>query len=147
MNLADQLRRMGFKPDQIATATVNGKPLCESEPKKASDGWPGFRSKWEAMYAAELDAQKAAGEIVDWQWEPVRWKLADAIVVDGKKHSARWYKIDFVAWLPNGGMRCIEVKGYKWRHAVNDYRAAKDRYRRVEFVMVTRTKTGWQTIL
>jgi len=31
MNIAKELRRMGWKPDQIATATINGKPLSEAD--------------------------------------------------------------------------------------------------------------------
>jgi hypothetical protein len=43
--LEDQLRKLGFTDEQIAGATVDGKPLSEVKPKpKRSDGWPGFKS-------------------------------------------------------------------------------------------------------
>jgi Holliday junction resolvase RusA-like endonuclease len=40
MTLTDDLRRLGFRPEHIATATVNGKPLSEVEPKKRSEVRP-----------------------------------------------------------------------------------------------------------
>jgi len=38
-----------------------------------------YRSKWEAAYAQELEAQKRAGEILDWWYEPFALKLTEGV--------------------------------------------------------------------
>lgn len=146
---AEQLRRMGFGPDQIASATVGGKPLAEVEKTKTklSDGWPEYKSKWEALYAVELDYQLAAGEIVEWEYEPITFNLSRPCVVEGKKVRSIKYTPDFVCWLPDGRRRCIEIKG-KWRQTkdINRFKIAKDKYRREEFIMVKRTDGVWERL-
>jgi hypothetical protein len=147
MNITDQLRRLGFKPDQIATALVDGKPLANVKDKpKRSDGWPGFKSKWEAMLAAELEDQKRAGEILDWEYEPNTLHLTDPCIVDGKKVRAVRYTPDFCCWLPNGGHRYIEVKGFRRTKDINRFKQAKDKFRHDEFIMLTRKNGAWEQL-
>jgi hypothetical protein len=144
MNDITTLRRMGFKDDQIASATVNGKPLADVKPTpKASDRWPGFRSKWEQLYSIELDALKAAGDILEWQYEPITFCLTDASLVEGKRVRAVRYTPDFVVWYPGGSMECVEVKGFRRNASINRFKQAKDKFRHIEWSMVTRTKNGW----
>jgi len=147
MTLADDLRRLGFKPDQIATATIGGKPLAEAEPKKRSDLWPGYRSKWEALMGAELEDQRIAGAIAEWHYEGVTLKLTDPVEFGGKRRPGMRYKSDFAVWLPNGRLRLIEVKGFARVKDVNRYKVARDKYRQIEFVMVSRAKGSWKVIL
>jgi len=149
MGIASQLRRAGFPEHMIAGAIVDGKPLAEAEKAKpvASSLWPGYRSKWEALYAVDLDYQKSAGDIIEWLYEPITFKLTEATIVEGKRHRAITYTPDFVCWLPNGRMRCIEIKGYRNTQAINRYKLAKDKFRRIEFVMIKRAQASWVVIL
>jgi hypothetical protein len=149
MTLTSDLKRMGFTPEQIASATIGGRPLAEvDKPKsKRSDGWPGFRSKWEALYAMELDAVKASGEIVEWAYEAVTFRLTEATIVNGKKTLAIRYTPDFVCWLPDGRMRCIEVKGFRRTKDINRFKLAKDKFRHIEFLMVSRNGGRFEVIL
>ena len=148
MSTAAQLKRMGFSTEQIATATVGGKPLAECEKTtRRSDGWPGFKSKWESMYAMELADQKAAGEILEWFYEPITLKLTEATIVDGKRKRGITYTPDFVVWMPDGRLRMIEIKGYRRTKDINRYKLAKDRFRHIEFRMVKRgSGGGWVQI-
>jgi hypothetical protein len=146
-SIVDHLRDLGLSPDAIARATMGGKPLSESAHRKQSDGWPGFRSKWEALYAAELDAQKAAGEIVDWVYEGVTLRLTEAVVVEGKRRPAVRYKADFAVWLPTGRLRLIEIKGFARQKDLLRYKMARDKYRQVEFLMIGRKQGAWKVIL
>ena len=147
MTDAETLRKMGCNAAMIAGATVNGRPLSESKPKKASDGWPGYASKWESLYAVELGYQKAAGEIIEWAYEPITFNLTEGSVVDGKAVRAIKYTPDFVVWLPDGKRRCIEIKG-KWRQTkdVNRFKLAKDKFRNEEIVMLKYTDGAWERL-
>ncbi len=148
MKAADQLRRMGFNEDQISSATIHGVPLAiaEKSKPKQSDGWPGYKSKWEAMYSAELDYQKTTGEIVEWMYEPFMMKLTEPTIVGGKKVRPVRYTPDFVCWLPDGRMRCVEIKGYKREKAINMFKMAKDKFRQIEFIMLTRENGAWERL-
>ena len=147
MSLEKQLKKMGLDDGQIASATINGKLLSEAKPKKRSDGWPGFRSKWEALYAMELRDEQAAGEILGWDYEPFSMRLTDKTVVDGKTVRSLRYTPDFAVWLPDGRLRLVEVKGYRRDAGITRYKAAKDKFRHIEFVMVTRKAGSWMTIM
>jgi hypothetical protein len=138
---------MGCSNAMIASTTVNGRPLTEAKAKKASDGWPGYKSKWESLYAVELGYQLAAGEISEWAYEPVTFRLTDGSVVDGRKVRAITYTPDFVVWLPSGQRRNIEIKG-KWRQTkdVNRFKLAKDKFRQEEFVMLKYTDGVWERL-
>ena len=140
--------RMGFKPDQIAMAMCGGVPLAETKPAaKRSDGWPGFKSKWESLYAVELDYQKAAGEIVEWLYEPITLNLTESSIVDGKKVRAITYTPDFAAWLPDGKLRFIEIKGYRRTKDINRFKQGKDKFRNVEFIMVKHVSGEWDRMI
>lgn len=146
MSVEDKLRGMGFDDEQIAGArTADGKLL--SKPK-LSDGWPGYKSKWEAMYAMELGDQLLAKQILDWGYERVSLLLTEATIVDGKRKPAVRYRPDFDVWLPDHRLRFVEIKGYRREAGMVRYKMAKDKFRYAEFVMLTRGENGgWKTIL
>ncbi len=148
MTLADQLRKMGFKDDMISGATIHGRPLAEVDKprKKQSDGWPGYKSKWESLYSVELEWQRKAGEITVWFYEPITFHLTESSIVDGKRVRAITYTPDFVCWLPDGRMRCVEIKGYRRTKDINRFKQAKDRFRHIEFVMVKRENNSWKRL-
>jgi hypothetical protein len=88
-----------------------------------------------------------AGDILAWGYESIRLKLTDAVVVDGKRRAATWYKPDFAVWLPDGRLRCVEVKGYRREAALVRFKLARDKYRQIEFIMVRRVRGAWEVIL
>jgi hypothetical protein len=96
------------------------------------------------MYAAELEARKAAGEVSWWAFETMRFRLADGA----------WYKPDFAVvvtfqfqadgqlWV-DSKLELHEVKGH-WREAARvRIKVAADRHP-FRFVAVTRKGGQWQ---
>jgi len=137
MKMSDQLRRMGVGDDQIATARCGGRLLTEIEDvPKRSDGWAGYRSKWESLYAMLLDDMKASGEILDWRYEAVTLRLTESAIVDGKRVRAVTYTPDFCLWFPDGRRRYIEIKGYRRTKDINRFKQARDQFRHDEFLML-----------
>jgi hypothetical protein len=143
MNIIAEMKRLGLAK-LIDGATINGRPVTEyKEAMKRSDGWPGYKSKWESLFALELDAQKATGEIIGWLYEPLTFRLTDANIADGKKVRTIRFTPDFVCWLPSGRLRCIEVKGFRNTSAINRFKLAKDKFRHEEWIMVKHEHGGW----
>lgn len=62
---------------------------------------PGEMNGTESAYAELLQARKLAGEIVEWYFEAVTFKLAD----DTR------YTPDFVVYLADGSIECVDAKG------------------------------------
>lgn len=62
---------------------------------------PGQMNKTEERYAAILQLRKLAGEIVDWQFEAVKFQLAKLCT----------YSPDFMIFYPDGRIEFIDVKG------------------------------------
>ena len=147
MDYAKTLRDMGLSDDQIAATTIDGKPLHEATAKTKEHRYGRFRSKWEAMYAAELDSMKAAGEIEAWDYETLRLKLTEPRVVHDKTRPGIWYTPDFAVWIPEKPLRLVEVKGYQRIAAINRYKVAVEKFPRFDWVMVTRKDNRWETIL
>lgn len=65
-----------------------------------------FRSRWEANYARWLEALRARGSIVSWEFEP------ETFWFDGIKRGVRSYKPDFRVKYSDGRHEWHEVKGY-----------------------------------
>ncbi len=76
-----------------SAAAVEDKPSAESP----------YRSKLEARYAGYLDLLKQAGEIIGYQYEPIRFLLP------GKRNT---YKADFLVQRLDRSIEIHEVKGY-----------------------------------
>ncbi len=62
---------------------------------------PGVMNQTESAYAEGLQARKLAGEIIDWQFEAMTFKLADGCR----------YTPDFAIWLADGSMEMVDTKG------------------------------------
>jgi hypothetical protein len=148
MNLAKDLRQLGFSERQIATATIGGKPISEVAPETKQHRYGRFRSKWEAVYAAELDAQLRAGEILQWEYEPRMIRLTEGFVVKGKKKQRGiCYTPDFVIWLRDWRLKIVEIKGQKRAASINSYKMAVSKFPHIEWVMLTRKDGKWQQIM
>ena len=94
------------------------------------------RNKTEWRYSDELEFQRLAGEILQWEFEGLRFKLADGA----------WYKPDFAVWLPDGRLRLVEVKGFRREAAIVRFKVARDKYPHCEWLMVQRVKGAWERI-
>lgn len=62
---------------------------------------PGVMNRTEEAYAEILEARKLAGEVIDWVFEAVTFKLAD----DTR------YTADFLVYLADGSMEFVDAKG------------------------------------
>jgi len=62
---------------------------------------PGEMNQTETSYADGLQARKLAGEVIDFQFEVVTFKLAQ---------DCR-YTPDFAVWLSDGSMEFVDAKG------------------------------------
>jgi len=147
MDYARELRKYGLDDKQIAASTIDGKPLHEATAKKKQYRYGQFKSKWEAQYAAELDFQLRAGDILQWEYEAIRLKLTESRVVNGKTRPGIWYTPDFAVWVPEKPLRFIEVKGYQRTAAINRYKTAVEKFPAFDWVMVTKREEHWETIL
>lgn len=63
---------------------------------------PGVMNKTEQAYADHLELQKRSGEIRDWKFEPVKFRLADRT----------YYTPDFMVVYQDGLIEFPEVKGH-----------------------------------
>jgi len=126
---------MGFKPDQIATATINGKPLSEAEPKAKSMAHDGM-NKTEERFAAELDAMQREGAIVEWKFEAIRLKLAHRTT----------YTPDFFIRYADGRLRFVEIKGFLRDDAAVKFKLAREAYPWAVFSMLRRVGGEWKPV-
>ena len=95
-----------------------------------------YRSKLEEDYARRLEILLKAGQLVEWHYEPMRFRL-------GK---GAWYTPDFViVQAKSMHIECHEVKGF-WREAARvRIKVAASKYTMYEFKAVTRDKKGaWE---
>lgn len=65
---------------------------------------PGVMNATEARYAEHLAHRKFLGEIVDYRYEAIKFRLADST----------FYTVDFLVTTAEGCMECHEVKG-SWK--------------------------------
>jgi len=96
---------------------------------------PGVMNKLEGRYAEYLEGQKLAGEIIAWQFEPIKFRLA----------KATFYSPDFLVIVKNNRIRFDEVKGYWEDDARVKIKVAANLFPWFEFYGVTfHKKLGWQ---
>lgn len=62
---------------------------------------PGQMNQTERAYADMLEMRKLAGEVVDWQFEPMKFRLADLC----------FYTPDFAVFLSDETMEFVDAKG------------------------------------
>lgn len=116
MTLADDLRRMGFSAEQIAGATVQGKPLAEAEPKpsgrlppKRHDLADSFCALWSRL------GPKAFPCVREFRFHPERkWRF-----------DAAWPEAKVAVELEGGiWSRGGHVRGSGYRRDMEKYNAA-----------------------
>jgi hypothetical protein len=88
---------------------MSAKEFRERKPANPGTGYKalgrlkaGTMNKTEAKYAALLEQQKGAGEILWWAFEPMNLRLA----------AKCFYRVDFLVMNKIGLLECREVKGF-----------------------------------
>ena len=134
MDLLKELRQQGWKPDQIAAAACHGKPLVEAKKPHKLDK---YRSKTEAAYSLVLGDELLAGEIVRFEYEAMKFKLADGA----------WFCPDFCVWVSLGHLELREIKGGFIREAARvRFLVAKRLYPEFVWRMVQKQGNLWVDI-
>jgi len=93
-------------------------------------------NNWETAYSRHLDTLKFSGDIKDFRFEPMRLILAPKTT----------YLPDFMVILPDGSIEIHEVKGFMREDAVVKFKLAAHLFPFWTFIMVRKTKDGWQEI-
>ena len=95
---------------------------------------PGHMNKTEAAYAAELELRRRAGEILWYQFEAIKLRLADKT----------FYTPDFAVMLASHEIQLHEVKGF-WRDDARVKIKVAAKQFPFFFVAVSKRKDGWDT--
>ena len=95
---------------------------------------PGIMNKTEAEYAERLESLKLAGEISDYRFECVKFKLADKT----------FYTPDFMVLRPDGTFELHEVKGFWEDDARVKIKVAAAQYP-FKFIAARKVKGAWET--
>lgn len=98
---------------------------------------PQMRSSYEVEYEQVLHLRQAAGEIVEYRYEPIRLILGDRVT----------YTPDFLVVLPNGELELHEVKGRMMEKARVKLRSSARAFPWFRFILVTKAPKklggGW----
>jgi len=94
---------------------------------------PGEMNTLEAAYAKALDGRKLNGEVADWWFESMKFKLADKT----------WYTPDFIVVLADGTLQIHETKGFMMEDAAIKLKITSALYWAHEVVLITRKRGTW----
>jgi hypothetical protein len=102
-------------------------------------------NKWEGVRAQELELEKRAGEVIWWQFEPMKLRLADGAYYKPDFAVMRWYSIDGRG-LSVPVLEFEEVKGFFREAARVRIKVAAEHYP-FKFRVIRRRKVqeggGW----
>jgi hypothetical protein len=109
---------------------------CGAPPSAKPNKMPRARNKWEESFGELLELRRLGGEIIWYQFEAMRFRLADGA----------YYKPDWMAMLANQQWIAFEVKGM-WREAARlRIKVAADQHP-IKFCAVRKRKVseggGW----
>lgn len=96
----------------------------------------GRMNKTEAAYSVYLEGLRTAGEIIRWDFEAERLRLADGA----------YYCPDFRIILPDGTIEFVEVKGFMREAAHLRIKVAAELHP-YTFRLVRRMRGGWDEVL
>lgn len=118
-------------------------PFDRKEPKPATLSFrargrtrhiPGAMNKTEAEYALMLEARKRAGEIHDWKFEAMKFRLA----------KSTFYTSDFLVIAADGAVECHEVKGHMEDDAAVKIKVVATQYPYFRFLLIRKERgVGW----
>ena len=126
---AESLAKIGISRTKAAEA-VN----LKAKAARGSFHKSGQMNKTEAAYAARLEALKLAGEISDYRFECVKFKLADKT----------FYTPDFMVLRHDGTFELHEVKGFWEDDARVKIKVAAAQYP-LKFIAARKVKGAWET--
>jgi len=89
-------------------------------------------NKAEAEYASHLGLLLAAGEIVAFDFEPLKLRLADKT----------YYSIDFLVQLPDGNLEAHELKGHMEDDASVKIKVGQERAPWLRFYLIRKERGG-----
>lgn len=117
---------------------INAMPCKRARVRLPRDGRNYDRdamNKTESAYAQELALRQAAGEIVAFGYEQIKFKLADKT----------FYTPDFFVVRSDGSMELHEVKGFWEDDARVKIKVAAKEFPMFLFVAVRRVRKEWET--
>ncbi len=92
----------------------------------------GVMNQTEKRYAAVLEAEKHAGSVLDYWFEPMNLKLADKC----------FYRVDFLVLMADGCLEVREVKGFWQEDALVKIKVAAAKFP-FRFIAVQYIKKEW----
>jgi hypothetical protein len=92
-----------------------------------------YKSTWERQYGQHLEARVRAHDIRQYEYEALRFRLADGTM----------YTPDFVLWLPDDVVEVHEIKGRQREAAMVRFKVARDRYPRFIWRMLKKSCGRW----
>lgn len=116
----DLQKRMGKKPEK----------------KKKATPYAPYKSLWELEYAQNLNQRLAAGEIIEWHYEALRFKIAHKTT----------YTPDFLVLYPNGSQELVEVKGHLRESANVKFKTCADKFKGFKWSMQRKVKGTWRVL-
>ena len=126
---AESLSKIGISRAK-ATEAVN----LKAKAARGAFHKAGEMNKTEAEYANVLELKKRAGEIADYRFECVKFRLADKT----------FYTPDFAVLKPDGAFELHEVKGFWEDDARVKIKVAASIYP-FKFIAVRKQKGAWET--
>ena len=93
----------------------------------------GKMNKTEAAYADYLDLLKAGGQIIKWQFEAIKLRLADNT----------FYTPDFMVLNADSYLEIHEVKGFMREDANVKLKVAANLFPYFKFILVKKEKNKW----
>jgi hypothetical protein len=117
------------KHQPVAPVTPNPVALAGTVPKEDR-----YRNTWERQFGQHLELRKRAGDIRQYEFEALRFRLADDAT----------YLPDFVVWLPDDVVQVIEIKGRKREAGILRFRIARSKYPHYVWRMVKKQAGRWE---
>lgn len=96
----------------------------------------GVMNKWESAYAERLEVAKKTGEVVSYHYEAMRLTLGFKTTFTPDFMVITWDEIQF-----------HEIKGFRREDAMVKFKAAAAMFPWARWVMIEKTKIGWNTIM
>lgn len=93
---------------------------------------PGQMNKLEQSYADFLSLLKKGGDIIDFRYEAIKFRLAERT----------FYTPDFLVTYPDK-MECHEVKGFMEEDANVKLKVVAEMFHEFKFVLVKKEKKSW----
>ena len=123
------------KPAKSPAKSAGLVPARGRRPQNRTVGYDADRmNKLEAQYAAHLEQQRLAGQIIFWRFEAIKFRLADRT----------WYNPDFYVMRPDGTIEIHETKGFMQDDANVKIKATADLFPEFCFVLVKWVRGAWQ---